>query len=148
MKFPVSIKGVLVEAGRVVLLENERDEWELSGRRPNPAKPPETCLVREFAEELGSTVEVAHIIDCWVYEVLPEREVVIITFGVKRRDEGELRISDEHRRFGFFMASTARSALVDSEQTCDISERLHTEVIRFGNCSGSNCIRNGIAAAS
>ena len=26
MKFPVSIKGVLVEAGRVVLLEDERDE--------------------------------------------------------------------------------------------------------------------------
>ena len=33
MHFPVSIKGVLVEAGRVVLLENERDEWELPGGR-------------------------------------------------------------------------------------------------------------------
>jgi hypothetical protein len=34
MKFPVSIKGVIVEAGRVVLLENERDESGVS----NPAK--------------------------------------------------------------------------------------------------------------
>jgi 8-oxo-dGTP pyrophosphatase MutT (NUDIX family) len=64
MNFPVSIKGVLVEAGRVVLLENERDEWELPGGRLEPGEAPETCLVREFAEELGAVVEVARIIDC------------------------------------------------------------------------------------
>ena len=102
MNFPVSIKGVLVDAGRVVLLENERDEWELPGGRLEPGEAPETCLVREFAEELGVVVEVARIIDCWLYEVLPQREVVIITYGVKRRDQRELRISDEHRRFGSF----------------------------------------------
>ena len=79
MNFPVSIKGVLVEAGRVVLLENERDEWELPGGRLEPGEAPMTCLVREFAEELGAVVVVASIIDCWVYEVLPQREVVIIT---------------------------------------------------------------------
>ena len=45
---------------------------------------------------------VASIIDCWVYEVLPQREVVIITYGVQRCDEEELRVSDEHRRFGLF----------------------------------------------
>jgi 8-oxo-dGTP pyrophosphatase MutT (NUDIX family) len=102
MNFPVSIKGVLVEAGRVVLLENERDEWELPGGRLEPRESPKTCLVREFAEELGAVVEVARIIDCWLYEVLPQRKVVIITYGVKRRDEGELRVSDEHRWFGLF----------------------------------------------
>ena len=102
MNFPVSIKGVLVEAGRVVLPENEREEWELPGGRLEPGEAPETCLVREFAEELGAVVEVDRIIDCWLYEVLPQREVAIITYGVKRRDEGELRVSDEHRRFGLF----------------------------------------------
>jgi hypothetical protein len=51
---------------------------------------------------LGAVVEVARIIDCWLYEVLPQREVVIVTYGVKRRDDQELRISDEHRRFGWF----------------------------------------------
>src|SRR5262245_5779312 len=29
MAFPVSIKGVVINAGKVVLLKNERDEWEL-----------------------------------------------------------------------------------------------------------------------
>lgn len=37
-------------------------------------------------------MEVAHIIDCWLYEVLPQREIVIVTYGVKRRDQGELRL--------------------------------------------------------
>ena len=102
MNFPVSIKGVLVEAGRVVLLENDRDEWELPGGRLEPGEAPETCLAREFAEELGAVVDVAGIIDCWVYEVLPGREVVIVTYGMERCDREELRVSDEHRRFGLF----------------------------------------------
>ena len=44
MNFPVSIKGVLVEAGRVVLLENDRDEWELPGGRLEPGKAPEGAV--------------------------------------------------------------------------------------------------------
>ena len=102
MNFPVAIKGVFVEAGRVVLLENDRDEWELPGGRLEPGEAPETCLAREFAEELGAVVVVAGIIDCWVYEVLPGLKVVIVTYGVERRDREELRVSDEHRRFGLF----------------------------------------------
>ena len=102
MNFPVSIKGILVEAGGVALLENEREEWELPGGRLEPGEAPKTCLVREFAEELGVVVEVARIIDCWLFEVLPQREVLIVTYGVKRRGQGEFHLSDEHRRFGFF----------------------------------------------
>jgi hypothetical protein len=59
-------------------------------------------MVREFAEELGAVVKVARIIDSWLYEVLPQREVVIITYGVQRCEEEELRVSDEHRRLGLF----------------------------------------------
>jgi len=54
MSFPVSIKGVLLEAGRVVLLENEREEWELPGGRLETGEDPMACLVREFAEELAA----------------------------------------------------------------------------------------------
>jgi 8-oxo-dGTP pyrophosphatase MutT (NUDIX family) len=41
MNFPVSIKGVFVEAGGIVLLENDRDEWELPGGRLEPGEAPE-----------------------------------------------------------------------------------------------------------
>ena len=102
MLFPVSIKGVLYEGGRVVLLENERGEWELPGGRLKPGETPESCLAREVNEELGIAVDIGPLLDCWVYEVLPQREVVIVTYGVRRRDVGDLRVSEEHSRIGLF----------------------------------------------
>ncbi len=100
--FPVSIKGVLYETGRVVLLENEREEWELPGGRLEPGETPEGCLAREVEEELGIATEIGPLLDCWVYEVLPEREVLIVTYGLHRRDRSPLRVSGEHRRIGLF----------------------------------------------
>jgi 8-oxo-dGTP pyrophosphatase MutT (NUDIX family) len=100
--FPVSIKGVLYEDGSVVLLENERSEWELPGGRLEPWEAPEDCLAREVSEELGITVEVGPLLDCWVYEVFLQRQVVIVTYGLRRRDNGDLRVSEEHRRVGLF----------------------------------------------
>ena len=100
--FPVSIKGVLYESRRVVLLENERSEWKLPGGRLEPAEGPEACLAREVSEELGVTVEVGPLLDCWVYEVFPRREVVIVTYGLRRCEGGDLCVSEEHRRIGLF----------------------------------------------
>ena len=100
--FPVSIKGVLCENGRVVLLENERGEWELPGGRLEPGETPEACLLREVSEELGIGVDVGPLLDCWLYEVLPQKEVVIVTYGLHRRGKDDFRISTEHRRVGLF----------------------------------------------
>jgi 8-oxo-dGTP pyrophosphatase MutT (NUDIX family) len=99
---PISIKGVLIEDSKVVLLENERGEWELPGGRPEKGEQPTICLIREFAEELGTEIEVGPIVDCWNFEVLPNRHVMIVTYIVVRTHWGELRISDEHRRVGWF----------------------------------------------
>ena len=103
--FPVSVKGVLFEEGRVVLLENERGTWELPGGRLEPGEDPATCLAREVAEELGVEVAVEAILDSWVYEVLPQREVLIVTYGVRCTNQRAMRVSDEHRRFGLFALS-------------------------------------------
>ena len=100
--FPVSVKGVLFDDGQVVLLENEHQEWELPGGRLEPGEEPAACLAREVAEELGINVSVDAILNSWVYEVLPKREVLIVTYGVHRTDQLGMRVSDEHRRFGLF----------------------------------------------
>jgi ADP-ribose pyrophosphatase YjhB (NUDIX family) len=93
---------VLYEGGKVVLLENGRREWELPGGQLEPGETLEGCLAREVGEELGIAVEVGPLLDCWVYEAFPKREVVMVTYGLRRRDKGDLRVSEEHRRIGHF----------------------------------------------
>jgi mutator protein MutT len=99
---PISVKGVLLQGSRVVLLENERGEWELPGGRLEPGEKPEACVIREIAEELGADVAVEDALEPWLYEVIPGRQVKILTYGVRRLDSGPLRISREHRRLGYF----------------------------------------------
>jgi 8-oxo-dGTP pyrophosphatase MutT (NUDIX family) len=102
MQFPVSIKGVLFKSGSVVLLENDRGEWELPGGRLERGETPEACLAREVTEELGIAVDIGPLLDCWLFEVLPKREVLIVTYGLHPRDNSALRVSEEHRRIGLF----------------------------------------------
>jgi 8-oxo-dGTP pyrophosphatase MutT (NUDIX family) len=102
MTSAISIKGVLIEDGSVVLLENERGEWELPGGRPEPGEDPAVCLAREFAEELGAAISVGPIVDCWNFEVLPGCHVMIVTYAVARAKRGALKVSAEHRRLGWF----------------------------------------------
>ena len=78
--FPVSIKSVIYLNRKVILLKNERDEWELPGGKLEPGESPESCVVREAFEELSISVEVDSIIDSWLYVVSPNVEVVIITY--------------------------------------------------------------------
>jgi 8-oxo-dGTP pyrophosphatase MutT (NUDIX family) len=98
----VSVKGVCLVAGEVVLLKNERDEWELPGGRLETGEDPVPCLKRELEEELGIGVEVGDLLDCWRYPVLPTRQVLIVTFGIVPMAERELRISHEHKGLGRF----------------------------------------------
>jgi 8-oxo-dGTP pyrophosphatase MutT (NUDIX family) len=100
--FPVSVKGVLLIDGAVVLLKNERDEWELPGGRLEAGEDPATCVMREIQEELGLDVKVVGIVDCWNLEVLPGKEVVIVTYGCHLDGHDEIEISAEHKEVGLF----------------------------------------------
>jgi len=96
MSYPVSVKGVLLLDGRVVLVRNPRDEWELPGGRIEANEAPPQTLSREFAEELSIEVAVGEPIDSYLFEVIPGRHVFIVTYACTLAGAFEPRISDEH----------------------------------------------------
>ncbi|MFD2235322.1 NUDIX domain-containing protein [Phaeospirillum tilakii] len=53
MRFPVSVKGVLFSESKVVLLENERSEWELPGGKLDTGEAPSQCVRNRAATGRG-----------------------------------------------------------------------------------------------
>jgi 8-oxo-dGTP pyrophosphatase MutT (NUDIX family) len=96
MKPPVSIKGVLLVDGLVVLVRNDREEWELPGGRLEDGEEHARTLEREFAEELSLSVRLVAPIDSYLFEVLPGRHVFIITYGCALIGGFQPRVSEEH----------------------------------------------------
>ena len=97
---PVSVKGVLFVDGKVVLMLNGRNEWELPGGRMDAGETPTQALVREFEEELSIRVEPQGIIDSYVFEVIPTKFVSIVTYGCRLVGEFKPVVSDEHDLVG------------------------------------------------
>ncbi len=100
MNFPVSIKGVLIIDGRALLLKNERNEWDLPGGRIELGETPENCLIREFQEEASVNVEIEGIIESYLFEVIPEKHVFIVTYGCELRGYFSPKVSHEHQEIG------------------------------------------------
>ena len=100
MALPISVKGVLLIDGSVVLVRNDRNEWELPGGRMDAGEKEQETLMREFEEELAIRVEPQEIIDSYVFEVVPSRFVSIVTYGCRLRGEFKPVLSSEHNAFG------------------------------------------------
>jgi 8-oxo-dGTP pyrophosphatase MutT (NUDIX family) len=101
-RFPVSVKGVVIRDGSVILLRNERDEWELPGGKLELCEAPEQGLTREMAEELQLAIEPETILDSWVYTIAPGVDVLVITYGCLQSSQGEAVLSDEHKELRWF----------------------------------------------
>jgi 8-oxo-dGTP pyrophosphatase MutT (NUDIX family) len=103
--FPVSVKGVAVQVGMVLLLENERGEWELPGGKLELGEDPPGCVVREISEEAGWQVTAGPLLDCWQYHIREGSDVVIVTYGCHVLSAGPPVVSNEHKQAGLFTAA-------------------------------------------
>ena len=99
----VSVKGVISTEDGVILLKNDRDEWELPGGQLEQGERPEDCLAREIKEELCVDVVIGQLIDCWLFNPIPDAEVLIISYACRLCSSPEdLAISFEHSELGIF----------------------------------------------
>lgn len=101
-RFPVSVKGVLIRKGKVILVRNDRNEWELPGGKLELQETPVSCVAREIMEELGLEVSPRRILDSWTYTIVPGVHVLVITYGCVESTEHEAVLSDENRELGWF----------------------------------------------
>ena len=100
-RFPVSVKGVILVGEQVILLKNERDEWELPGGKLEPGEDILACLAREIYEELSVTARIGDLLDAWVYPIHAV-EVVILTYDCHVSADVSPKVSHEHKEVGLF----------------------------------------------
>ena len=106
--YPVSIKGVVVRAGLVLLLGNERNEWELPGGKLELGEDPARCAEREIAEETGWKVSAGPLIDAWQYHIADGADVLVLTYGGHAATgTEEPALSSEHSEAGLFTYAAA-----------------------------------------
>ena len=101
-RFPVSVKGVLLRDGHVVLVDNPRGEWELPGGKLEPGETPQECVAREIAEELDVQVSVGPLLDAWVYRIAAGVDVLVLAYGCDAAAFPERLESPEGRAVGLF----------------------------------------------
>ena len=112
---PTSVKGVLFRkidgSAEVLLLRNDRNEWELPGGRPESGESPEECLSREIREETGLAVELGSCIHNGVLTILPPSvpratDVLISAYGCNLKSPADtnasIAISEEHNAAAWF----------------------------------------------
>ena len=92
---PISVKGVLINQDRVLLLLNERDEWDLPGGRPDAGEDHRAALQREVREETGLAVTIGSALDEHLFEVLPGRFVRILPFACRLAGGSDVVLSHE-----------------------------------------------------
>lgn len=96
-QLPVSLKAAISWKGRLPLLRNERDEWELPGGKLEPGEDPAESLAREIQEELAWDATVGEPFHSWVYRVFPDRHVFVLTFLAMYDGDAAPAYSHEHK---------------------------------------------------
>jgi 8-oxo-dGTP pyrophosphatase MutT (NUDIX family) len=96
-QLPISVKAVISWKGRLPLLRNERDEWELPGGKLDLGEDPAACLAREIQEELAWDAAVGDPYYAWVYRAFPHRHVFVLTFLATYAGDAAPAYSHEHK---------------------------------------------------
>jgi ADP-ribose pyrophosphatase YjhB (NUDIX family) len=79
-RMPVSVKGICFIDGKVILLKNERNEWDLPGGKIGRREAVKTALKREIKEELGIDVKVEELLEVFTARVNHQINVLIVVY--------------------------------------------------------------------
>lgn len=103
-KIVVALKGVIVNEGKVLIVQRAKDDeigggnWECVGGKIEFGEDLETALLREIKEEVGLNVVVERILYATTFKTDPTRQVVILTYLCSSNSK-EAILSKEHSNY-------------------------------------------------
>ena len=100
-KFPVSVKSLIFDDKRILLMKNERDEWDIPGGKIENNHNVIETLVREVKEELNITIDNYNILLAKKY-LFRKQEIIVIVYYSKITNEEPIRLSFENIDYNFF----------------------------------------------
>ena len=99
--FPVSVKAVIREQNKVLLLLNERSQWDLPGGKLEKKGDIETTLVEEVKEETNLSIKIGTLIYLKKHLVY-RTEVIIAIYKAENTGIEPIYITHEHFMYNFF----------------------------------------------
>ena len=99
-KYPVSVKAKIIDSGRILLVKNERGEWDLPGGKIEANDSVEFTVVKEIKEEFGIDIIVKKLIYCQ-NNVVNDVSVLIIVFESEIICNNPITLSFENFNYVF-----------------------------------------------
>lgn len=100
-KFPVTIKGVLIENNRILTLTTEQNENDIpGGKLEQEDSHIENRLIKEFKSETNLTVETTKFLNVIIREVKGVK-VVVIMYEVKNIGTEPIILSHENNSYNW-----------------------------------------------
>ena len=103
----ITVKAVIFDDDRVLLLQDQKGQWELPGGKINFGEAPEDALTRELFEELGlAEPKIDAITSAWSFvatSALRSAQYVVLVY-LCRTPSAEFSLSDEHKTAGWMSA--------------------------------------------
>lgn len=123
-KFPVSLKVAIIDDSRVLLLKNERNEWDLPGGKINFGEIAIDCLQREIKEETNLEINNVKLVDFFSTIFFNQTAVLIVLYKAKILSANHISISFEHFDYNFFSKNEIISLNCPEEYKKSILELL------------------------
>jgi ADP-ribose pyrophosphatase YjhB (NUDIX family) len=99
-KYLVSVKAIILHNGKVVLVRNDRDEWDLPGGKLEQGEGLDAALSRELDEELGVKVMTSQLLKASLHHFYPD--ILVLIHGCFVEGMESATISSEHSELGMF----------------------------------------------
>ena len=100
VKFPISVKGVIIENNRVLLLKNENFIYDLPGGKVEIDQSLEEALIEEIKEETNLDIKIKSLLELKKLH-LNQRDILIASYQVENSSNEPIKISYESWGYDF-----------------------------------------------